>query len=281
MLKDSKALEYSCYSIGAGAFGIFARWMQLQLGRNEEGLFDPSFWNVFIVALIIGASIFYISFIRKFLQARMYVPADFYKAYKNDDKIFKVIRILITLIMFGGSALLFMQCDADMNAIFLQVLAILGIISGISFPLILSAANRPHNDSMKLVTFLHFMQIAFFAFWLVTCYKQNSISSIGWSFVVELVTVSVVMMAFFRVAGFAYGVPNWERTMFLCLLGTSLCLMSLSDERYIGQQVLLVGSAGMLLTYNWLMISNMRQGKKENVVKVDTMDLDYINTRLK
>ena len=37
MLKDSKSLETCCYIIGAGAFGIFFRWMQLQLAI-ENGL---------------------------------------------------------------------------------------------------------------------------------------------------------------------------------------------------------------------------------------------------
>lgn len=281
MLNDSKALEYSCYSIGAGAFGIFARWMQAMMGKNEEGLYDPSFWNISIIVLIIGASIFYISFIRKYLKQKMYVPADFYKALKNDNKIFKLIRIGCAVIMVGGAGLLFLQCDADMNSLFLQILAVLGAICGLAFPFILASANRPHNDSKSLVIFLHFMQILFFAFWLITAYKQNSISSVGWSFFVELITASVVMIAFFRVAGFAYGAPDWEKSMFYCMLGASLCLMSLSDERYIGQQVMLVGSALMLLTYNWLMITNMRQGKKESTFKIDDIDLEYLNSRLK
>ncbi len=37
-----KSLELICYIAGAGAFGVFLRWMQLQLAFNELGLAEKS-----------------------------------------------------------------------------------------------------------------------------------------------------------------------------------------------------------------------------------------------
>ena len=37
-----KSLELICYIAGAGAFGVFLRWMQLQLAFNELGLPEKS-----------------------------------------------------------------------------------------------------------------------------------------------------------------------------------------------------------------------------------------------
>lgn len=46
-----KSLELGCYVAGGGAFGMFLRWLQLQLGFNELGLADPiqllkNIWNL-------------------------------------------------------------------------------------------------------------------------------------------------------------------------------------------------------------------------------------------
>ena len=59
MQKD--ALEKTCYVGGAGAFGVFLRWLQTQVAFNDEGLPDPSVFNVLVplVILIAGALFFF------------------------------------------------------------------------------------------------------------------------------------------------------------------------------------------------------------------------------
>ena len=44
-----KSLELACYIGGAGAFGVFLRWLQLQLAFNELGLPDPSAFHVGLI----------------------------------------------------------------------------------------------------------------------------------------------------------------------------------------------------------------------------------------
>ena len=276
MFQDSKALEISCYTVGLGAFGIFVRWMQLMIAKNEDGLFDPSFWNYAVPALLIASAFVFLRFIAKFRKERRFVPGNFFKAYKNEGKIYKFFRWAIAVIMMAGAALLMMKCDADRNSVFLYILGILGALTGVTFPFILESANRPFNNNLNLVSFLSVFPILLFSFWLITAYKQNSISSIGWSYVVELITASCCMVGFFRVAGFAFGVPSWPRAMFWSMMAIVCCLMSLSDSRYIGQQVMLVGAAMMLVMYDWLMISNMRQGKPDSG-NASEIDLDYLN----
>ena len=39
---QKRVMEISCYVAGAGAFGVFLRWMQDQLAFNEFGLPDPA-----------------------------------------------------------------------------------------------------------------------------------------------------------------------------------------------------------------------------------------------
>ena len=41
---QKKTLEINCYVLGAGAFGVFFRWLQDQMAFNEEGLVDNSIY---------------------------------------------------------------------------------------------------------------------------------------------------------------------------------------------------------------------------------------------
>ena len=45
-----RALETCCYVIGAGAFGVFIRWLQNVAGTNEEGLYNGAYEAVRLAA---------------------------------------------------------------------------------------------------------------------------------------------------------------------------------------------------------------------------------------
>ena len=257
-MKDSKSLEISCYVLGLGAFGVFFRWMQLQLAYNDNDLPDSSAWNVLVPLLILAAAYVFIRFIKKFRKERVTIPVDFFEALKNKGKLYTFCRWAIGVIMVAGSALLLMTCETDTNALFLRIVAVLGILTGISFPLLLTVANKPHVTGGSTITLLSLFPILLHAVWLLTCYKQNSINPVTWDYVVEIVTVIVSLLAAFRLAGFAYGVPDAGKSMFFCMLGAMLSVMSVADGRNMGQQVMLIASALMMTMYNWILVANRR-----------------------
>ena len=262
MLKDSKPLEVSCYVIGAGAFGVFFRWMQLQLAY-ENGLPEKSVWHFFVLLLIGAAAGTFFYFIRKQEKEHLAVPKDFFEALHNEGKLYTVIRWLTGLIMVAGSALLFSQSEVDSDATFLRVLSVLGMLTGISFPLYLTCANKPHVTKNATLTLLSLIPILLFGTWLLTAYKRNSINPIVWNYVIEVLTLIVDAFAFFRLAGFAYGVPDGKRSMFYSMWGAMLSLLCLADNRHLGQQVLFFAIALMLTLANWIMIANLQPVKEE------------------
>ena len=268
MLKDSKSLEVSCYVLGAGAFGVFFRWMQLQLAY-DDGLPGKSVWHFFVVLLIGAAAGVFYYFIRKTVNSGLGLSDDFFEALENNGKLYAVIRWLIGIIMVAGSALLFSQSEVDMNATFLRVLAGFGAATGIAFPLLLTCANKPHVTKNATLTLLSLIPLLFFSTWLLTSYKQNSINPIIWNYLIEIVTLIVVLLAFFRIAGFCYGVPDWKKTMFFCMWGAMLSLLSLADSRYLGQQIMLFSTALMLTLVNWIMLANLKTQKKEEAAPVE------------
>lgn len=265
---QKKCLELSCYVCGAGAFGVFIRWLQDQMAFNDEGLVERSVFNFLVPLFILAFAIVFLRIVDKARNERYYLPETFSEALSNQGKLFTLFRWLAGAIMCAGSVLLLAESETDRLAALLRILAICGILSGISFPLLLTAANRSPNNP-KFLCLLSFIPILMFAVWLICCYKMNDINSVVWAYALEIVTVVVAMLAFFYVAGFTFAAPSAWRSMFFSMSGCALCIMSLADERYMGMQLMLLASALMLVIYNWIMFKNLRQRKAKPKVSPD------------
>ena len=267
------ALETVCYVAGAGAFSVFIRWLQTMLAYNEENLVDASVFN-FLVPAIVAASVFmFRGFIKKFKKERYFISEDFFEAFKNDSKVYSVLRWLIGVIMIVGSVLLLMECEVDREVKFLRILSLGGVLTGIYFPMLLTSANKPHVTKPATACFLVTVPIVFFCFWLITCYKVNAINPVLWDYGMEVITLIVCILSFFYLAGFPYSVQKPWRSMFFAMLGCAMCIMMMADERYFGLELMYFASAAMQLYCVWVMICNMGQREKEfNVQPTDSAE---------
>ena len=262
MQKD--ALEKTCYVGGAGAFGVFIRWLQLQVAFNDDGLPDPSVFNVLVPLAILAAGAVFFSFVKRWRDKRFYLPGAFNKALYNDGLIYGALRWFLGALMCLGAIALFAKSEADRNVGFYRVLAALGLISGAAFPFVMREANED-EPRLKLVCALQAAPMLLFAFWLVTCYKVNSINGIVWAYGVEVVACCFLLLAFFRVAGFAFSSSDQWHTLFFCMFAAFLAIVCLADERYMGMQLMLLAAAGMLMLYNWILISNLKRKKVDPI----------------
>ena len=262
MQKD--ALEKTCYVGGAGAFGVFIRWLQTQIAFNDEGLPDRSFFNVLVPLAILAAGAVFFVFVKRWRDKRYYLPASFNKALHNDGLLYGALRWFLGALMCVGAIALFASSEADKNVGFYRVLAALGVLAGASFPFILREANE-EEPRTQLVCLLHAAPMLLFAFWLITCYKVNSINGIVWAYGIEVIACCFLLLAFFRVAGFAYSSSDTWHTLFFCMFAPFLAIVCLADARYMGMQLMLLAAAGMLMLYNWILIANLKRKKVDPV----------------
>ena len=109
------------------------------------------------------------------------------------------------------------------------------------------------------MTLLAVLPVLMFSVWLLTCYKQNSINPVQWDYAVEILALIITLLAFLRMAGFAYGVVNTDKSRFLCMFGAMLCVMTIADKRYLGQQIMFAAAALMMVMYNWIMVENLQR----------------------
>ena len=254
-----KPLEISCYVAGAGAFGVFFRWLQDQLAFDENGLNERSFFNLLVPAMVIASALVFRHFVRAMQDKRIIPPADFCKALYNPGKLFTILRWAAGLVMIAGAVVLMMTTETDPNVNMIRIICLLAGLSGLAFPLILGQANYETFEHQTLVRVGSMLPVLMYAVWLVVCYVQNQLNSVAWSFAVELVTIMFAMMGFFRVGCFAFHVEKQYQALFGAMMGTMMCIMSLADERYMGMQMILLASAGMLLLYVWILVRNLEK----------------------
>ena len=95
-----------------------------------------------VLLLIAASAAVFWYFIRKFEKAGLSLSGNFFEALSNKGKLYTVLRWVFGGILCAGSALLFMGSELDANVTFLRVLAGFGLLSGISFPLLLSSFTR-------------------------------------------------------------------------------------------------------------------------------------------
>ena len=256
-----KSLELVLYIAGGGAFGVFLRWLQLQLAFNEMGLPEKSSFHVILVLYFIACAGVFLHFIRRYDKARLSAPEDFREAFGNTGRLYLALRVAAGLIVAAGAVLLFMQTELDKNSTDYRVLSGLALLSGLAFPVWLTLANREKPPKSWLLCVLSFLPMFCFAAWMVICYKLNTINSVLWSFAVELVAIALSMLAFFRLGGFVFGRPSWKHCLFTCAMAAVFCITCLAEERYLGMQLIFIGTAGELMLCCWILVTHFLKGE--------------------
>ena len=269
---QKKSLEITCYVAGAGAFGVFLRWLQDQLAFDENGLSEPSVFNFLVPLMLLAAAWMFTRFINKIQDDKCYVPRDFCDALFNPGKLFAIARWAIGLLMCLGSVVLLMTSETDVDADFIRIICLLGFLSGLAFPFVLGSANYDEFANVRFVRLCMMMPILLFSAWLILCYKQNSYNSVVWSYVIEMATIIVALLSFFRIAGYAFFAPNWRKCMLAIMMGAAMCIMSLADERYMGMHIIMLSAALMLILYNWILFKNLRKKVKRSEVQEPQSD---------
>lgn len=269
---QKKSLEITCYVAGAGAFGVFLRWLQDQLAFDENGLSEPSVFNFLVPLMLLATAWMFTRFINKIQDDKLYVPRDFCDALFNPGKLFAVARWAIGLLMCLGSVVLLMTSETDVDADFIRIICLLGFLSGLAFPFVLGSANYDEFANVRFVRLCMMMPILLFSAWLILCYKQNSYNSVVWSYVIEMATIIVALLAFFRIAGYAFFAPNWRKCMLAIMMGAAMCIMSLADERYMGMHIIMLSAALMLILYNWILFKNLRKKVKRSEIQEPQSD---------
>lgn len=270
---QNKTLEVTCYVAGAGAFGVFLRWLQVQLAFNEAGLAEKSLFHLFVLLYIAAIGFAFLHFIDRERSRNAALPDDYGEAMYTPDpvrltkmlpsgeihlkKVYVFCRWAAGAVICLGGLLLYAASETDEQVTLLRVLAGLSVVFGLSYPALIGSAGKVARRRW-LWCAAACEPVLLFAFWLVLSYKTNAINSVVWAYAVEMAAIVAAMAAFFRLAGFLFDSPSGWRSMFFSMMGAALCIMALADERYLGMQLIFFGTAALLLLCNWHLFINLR-----------------------
>lgn len=259
-----KPLELSLYVTGAGAFGVFLRWLQLQLAFDDKGLCGPSIFNYIVPLFILVAAYVLRRRIRQMLSGELVLPTDYHEALANPGRFYAFLRWMAGLLMAAGGALVIRGSDVEKQKLLLRLIGGAAIAAGLSFPLFLGWANRKlKRFSRDLLCLLCLLPILLFAIWLVYDYVNNAINSVVWAFLVEVLTVCTLMLAFFRLAGYAYGQVDAKKTLFWLQFGVFMSMTVLADSRSVGLQVIFFSAGLMLGLADYILLKKLREKTEE------------------
>jgi hypothetical protein len=256
-----KSLEITCYVCGAGAFGVFFRWLQVMMAFDEQGLNEKSAFNFLVPLLILASAWLFKRFVRQIRDEKLFVSKEYCDALYNPGKLFTVIRWIAGMVMAIGALVLFVAAETDVNSELLRILALLALLSGITFPIVLGAANYDELAHVAMLRLFTLLPVLMYSLWLIVSYKQNSYNSVPWDYAIEMLSIIVAILGYFRVMGFAYFVVDGKKIMFAVMMCAMLSIMSLADSRYMGMQIIIMGTAIQMALYNWILIMNLKRRK--------------------
>lgn len=260
----NNALTICCGVCVAGAFGVFTRWMQDLTAFDEHGLYvRGNIWGAVLLLLCIaaaGAMLGAIWYLKN--HEHLVSPAGFGAAHAGGGVIRRAAWLIIAVFMAVACFALLLTAGSSQYASLLRVLALLGLLADAGFAGMAAAGGRGEKESSgasPLVCLACVLPVAFCCFWLVVSYRQDAATAVIWRYGPEISAIACSLLAFYYLAGHAFGRPRAYTAMFFCACGAFLCFTALPDSRLMALQLLLAGSALMQLFFLASLAANLRR----------------------
>ena len=93
-------------------------------------------------------------------------------------------------------------------------------------------------------------------------YRQDAATSVVWNYAPEIIALASSLLAFYYVAGHAYGRPRPFAAIFFCEFGSFSCFVTLPDGRLLALQIMFFAVAVMQLYFGLLITRNLRPAEE-------------------
>jgi len=269
------AITVTCYTCAASAFGVFARWLQDQISYNEElGLIMPGFLGYVVAFVTLAAAFVFYKRIGALKKMGLRFPTEQRDAFYGKGTLYSTVAWSIGSIMMLGGLITLLTVSGVPDMGLYSVVAILAVVSGIAFPMVCASGRA--NYSPALVCFLLTLPIVLMMFWIIASYKANATSPSVWSYAIEILALCSALITFYYIAGFPYGRPQPERSMFMSMLSAFLCISTLADNRIMGLQLVILALAMMFVMYNHTFVLNMKESAEAGCEPAAAEELDIL-----
>ena len=228
-----------------GAFSFFMRWLQ------NTAIFDPETglaqrnsaisWILVLLCIVVAL-------VQLVLTSRVQNKSSAPQTenlFYTDHKLLRYIYILLAgLTALAGLLLLIGALRSERGSDVLRlILALLALGTGASL-LVLVCKKTLDNSARCLCSAV---PVLFNCFWLIVCYKDNAVDPVIWRFCMQILAICAAILAWYYLAGYAFGSPKKCHTLFTCQLAGYLSILVLSDSFRRSEKLLLIAPGLLLL----------------------------------
>lgn len=212
---------------------------------TETGMINPSILNILLPLLIVAAAVVLWLRTRKLTDDQTVFPTGMSEALRGLSILYIIFAWIIAALAVLGGIMTIVETSLDSLRTMYVLVAVLGMLSGLSFPLICSASRSHYSPS--LVSIFMALPILMYCVWLIASYRSNANNPNVWMFAIEILAICCAILALFYVAGYAFGRPDPHKACYLSLLGAFMCITTLADSRHMGLELIILATVGMLL----------------------------------
>ncbi len=224
-----------CLTLGVlSAFGFVLRWVQ-NIGIFDEltGLATESATqSVFLVAFSIVVSLTIIFLALPLRSSVKKSPPAF--CVRSENKARRLVVYVLGLVLVLSAISIFLSSDEQLLTTLYRILALLLAFSGMSFMHI--GASGEDNADSPVACLTSVVPVFFCCYWLIMSYRVHSSNPVIWAYSIEIIAIVFACMAFYFIAGFAFGKPRVYQTVVVTALAAFFCFMALGDTREIAYQ---------------------------------------------
>ena len=250
MRKD--ALTMVLITSVAGIFGAFFRWLEnINAFEPDTGLMLPFARTTvilagFLVAAAVAFAVLAVVWTKRFACEKTPEALLSHSIFPD-----LVCRLFGAVLIVLGVVLMFAAPEQRYPPIE-RVFAAACIFCGVSLMFI---AVRP-GDSNPTGRGAALVPVLFGCVWLVTCYKNNAEDPVVWSYLVELLTVAVTVMAWYELAAYRYSRAKPAMALFFVQCAAFMNITTLADDRPAKMAVIFVMHAALMLMYEFVLVEN-------------------------
>ncbi|MGI6013320.1 MAG: hypothetical protein ACOX7K_03425 [Oscillospiraceae bacterium] len=255
MQKDT--LTTCLASLVLGAFGFFFRWLQLDNAfETETGLaVTGSLWHTTMFLVCLVAVLFFAVAVILMRMRRHPFNRSCTAFAQENVLLFQVIVIMFSLLVAFSGVLILKNAAQHLYPTIHRLLAAAAVVTAISTT-VLALRLKTNNPEGKLDIrcLTSAVPVVFSCFWLIISYHENANNPTIWAYAIYILTISGILISFFLLAGYFFEKARPLALLFTAPLTAFFCITSMADAHELGIRLLLIGLAGILLVYTFLVV---------------------------
>ncbi len=254
------AITFGVYLLIAAAFTAFFRWIQnMSAFELETGLMISGvLWSKVALAVCLIALGGIIYLVRDLWYRNCY-PAQTYEQLIVGDPywIDRITKLIAAVMILGAAINLFME-SFGVHRIIYGLLSVFAVAMAVAF-VKLSKLPLEEKPSSSKQAFLSAVPVVFYLDWLTVSYRIHAADPSVWSYAPEIITICMCIAATFYFAGYGWDFPRPYAALGCSLAAALMSFSILMDDRKVGQQLMLIAGAAMMLYHAWMIVVSMKK----------------------